>query len=89
MSTDPLEPLAYRASAEPFFLGYALTRAQLDLGLSDLGLARRLGCAVEALAMLRLCRLPRDAGEVAQTAGRFGCEPEALAEVAGVGGKEG
>jgi hypothetical protein len=91
MSNDPLQPLASRASADPFFLGHALTQAQLDLGLSDLGLARRLGCAVEALAMLRLCRLPKDRGEVELIAARFGCDPQALAELAGVGpkGKEG
>jgi hypothetical protein len=50
-------------------------------------LARRLGCAVEALVNLRLCRLPRDAGEAAQIAGRFGCDAEPLAEVAGIGAK--
>jgi hypothetical protein len=71
--------------------GHALADYALAHGLSDLGLTRRLGCAVEALAMLRLCRLPRDAGEVAQIAARFGCDPQALAELAGVEpkGKEG
>jgi hypothetical protein len=69
MSTDPLDDLAHRAAARPFFLGHALADYALAHGLSDLGLARRLGCAVEALAMLRLCRLPRDAGEVAHPTG--------------------
>jgi hypothetical protein len=35
--------------------------------------------------MLRLCRLPRDRGEVAQSAGRFGCDAEALTVLAGMG----
>jgi hypothetical protein len=39
--------------------------------------------------MLRLCRLPRDAGEVAQIAARFGCDAGALADLAGVEDKEG
>jgi hypothetical protein len=52
---------------------------------ANLGLARRLGYAVEALSDLRLCRMPRDAGAVAQIAGRFACDPQALAELAGVG----
>jgi hypothetical protein len=69
---------AFRASAEPFFLGHALADYALAHGLSDLGLARRLNCPVEALALLRLCRLPRDAGEVAQIAGRFACDAGAL-----------
>jgi hypothetical protein len=63
-----------------------LAEAQVN-GLSDLGLAGRLGCAVEVLTDLRLCRLPQDAGEVAQIAGRFGCNADALAELAGVGAK--
>jgi hypothetical protein len=83
--TDPLDDLARDASAEPFFLGHALADYALAHGLGDLGLARRLGCAVEVLPMLLLCRMPRDAGEVAQIACRFGCDPRALAEVAGVG----
>lgn len=49
MSTNPLDQLAGRVSANPRFLADALDRAQLDLGLSDLGLARRVGCAVEVL----------------------------------------
>jgi hypothetical protein len=73
---------AFGQEASSLLADYALAH-----GLSDLGLARRLGCPVEALAMLRLCRLPRDAGEVAQVAGRFGCDAEALAELAGVGAK--
>jgi hypothetical protein len=35
----------------------------------------------------QLCRMPRDAGEVAQIATPFGCDPQALAELAGVGAK--
>jgi hypothetical protein len=34
--------------------------------------------------MLRLCRRPFDRGEVEVIAQRFGCDPQALAEVAGV-----
>jgi hypothetical protein len=81
----PATPAHYRASADTYFLGHALTGAQLDLGLSDLSLSQRLGCPVETLAMLRLCRLPRDAGEVGQIAARCGCDPQALAELAEVG----
>jgi hypothetical protein len=53
--SDPLDGLAYRASAEPFFLGHALTRAQLDLGLSDGGTEPRRGGADRRLTP----RLPR------------------------------
>ena len=83
MNPDPLASLAFRVQADPRFLGHALAEHALRHGLRDLGLAQRLGCAVEVLTDLRLCRMPRDLAEVAQIAGRFGCVVGALAEVAG------
>ena len=67
--TDPLDALARRVADDPFFLGSALARHAESHGLDDAGLAAALGCSVETLAMLRLCRLPAAAGPVVSYAG--------------------
>jgi hypothetical protein len=87
--SDPLEDLAWRATAEPVFLGARLAAYQVEHGLSDLGLARELGCTAEALTMLRLCRAPREGADGAEdlrrVAERFGCDPARLAAALGLG----
>jgi hypothetical protein len=55
---DPLDRLARRAAAEPFFLAGRLADHQAAHDLSDLDLAAELHCTPEALTMLRLCRAP-------------------------------
>jgi hypothetical protein len=65
-------------TAEPFFLGSRLAAYQLACSLSDLGLAGELGCSLEDLTMLRLCRAPRQGvagvADVRVPAERFGCD---------------
>jgi hypothetical protein len=83
--TDPLAALAKRAEREPFFLASVLTAYAHSERLDDAGLAAALGCRVEELTMIRLCRAPRtDGGEfwedVTAVAARFGIDPGRLAE---------
>jgi hypothetical protein len=83
---DPLVVLAQRAETEPFFLAWLLAAYAHSEGLDDPGLAATLGCPVEDLVMLRLCRAPRaDAREfwedLTHIAGHFGIEPGRLAGV--------
>jgi len=66
---DPLDALAARVSADPFFLGSALAAYQRRHGLDDDGLAAVLGCAPDVLTQLRLCRRP-GAAEPGRTAER-------------------
>jgi hypothetical protein len=81
--SDPLDYLARRAAAEPFFLARRLAAHQQARGLSDLDLAAELHCTAEALTMVRLCRAPREgadgAEDVRRVAERFGCDPARLA----------
>ncbi len=85
--TTPLDRMAKRAEGDPFFLAslLALYAASEDLG--DAGLAVALGCPVETLTDLRLCRAPRPdpdgfRQDVAAVAGRFGVDVDRLAEIA-------
>jgi hypothetical protein len=83
---DPLEALAARAAAEPFFLASVLAAYAQSEGLDDAGLAAALGCPPGELAMLRLCRAPSAAAEdfwedVRRIAERFGLDAHRLAEV--------
>jgi hypothetical protein len=86
--SDPLDWLARRAAAEPFFLACRLAAYQAQRGLSDLELADELRCTREALTMVRLCRAPRNGAEgvedVRCMAERFGCDAGRLAPVLGV-----
>lgn len=88
MSTFPLARLAEKASADDFFLGRRLAAFAAREQLSEEALAARLGCAVEALAQVRLCRAPRVdtsaafRADVAAIAGKFGLNFPALAEAA-------
>jgi hypothetical protein len=82
---DPLHALAERAEEEPFFLAAVLAAYARSEALTAPGLAVALGCRVEDLVMIRLCRVPRtEPGEfwedVQAIAERFGIDPERLGE---------
>ena len=84
--TDPLAALAAKAAGDPFFLGFALAEYARAEGLTDDRLAAHLGCPVENLTMLRLCRAPRPdpdgfRADIERAAGRFGADPGRLAAV--------
>jgi hypothetical protein len=86
--SEPLDALAARAAADPFFLGAVLATYQRRPALDDAALAALLGCAPAALAELRLCRRPgaaapgRTAAEdLAEIAGRFGLNAAALGRI--------
>lgn len=61
--SDALVYMAQRVSNDPFFLACPLAEYARSERLDDAALAVRLGCRVEDLSRLRLCRAPR-AGEV-------------------------
>src|SRR6266516_2521566 len=82
---DPLDTLAARAAGEPFFLAWLLAAYADSEGLDDAGLAAVLGCPVQELAMLRLCRAPRPEPregweDITCIADRFGLDPQRLAD---------
>lgn len=82
-----LAHLARRVSDAPDFLACALAEYARSERLEDAGLAARLGCPVEILTHLRLCRMPRTEPphfwqDVEQIAKRFSVNTEALADVA-------
>ncbi len=80
--SDHLRDLANRVEADPFFSAYRLAEYALAHGgLSDVGLAARLGCPVETLVNLRLCRAPRNDADVLTIARRFGLDPVRLTQV--------
>jgi hypothetical protein len=83
--TDPLVSLAAFVADRPFFLASLLGPFAHSERLDDISLARRLGCVVEQLPMLRLCRAPRSdpAGfreDMAAIAGHFRLDEMALRE---------
>ncbi len=81
-----INELASRVQSDPFFLASALADYARSEGLDERGLARRLGCPLETLGPLGLCRRPRpepvlfrqDTGRITS---RFGVKAEVLAEV--------
>ena len=87
--SEALDHLAARVAADPFFLAHPLAEFARSERLDDPALAAHLGCRVEDLTMLRLCRAPTDSAEfradVAAVAGRFGIDPTALAEAVRLG----
>lgn len=80
----PLESLAVRASADPFFLGHRLARVCEARCIDDGTLCRLLGCGPGVLATLRLCRQPADRGECDRIAGRLGVSADTLAGLLGL-----
>jgi hypothetical protein len=88
MSPDdnPLENLARRAAADPYFLASGLAGYQDRHDLDDAGLAAFLGCSLDVLPRLALCRMPSadDAQRAADLAGiatHFGLSLSALRTV--------
>lgn len=84
--SNPLEPLARHVMDDPFFLAPVLAAYARSEGLDDAGLAAALGCPLDKLAALRLCRAPRAKPrafreDVAEIAGHFGLDAERLTEV--------
>ena len=82
-----LEHLAQRVAVAPDFFACALSAFARSEGLEDSGLAGRLGCSVEILTHLRLCRMPRAQAplfwqDVETIAQRFSLNAEVVAEVA-------
>ncbi|MDB5308365.1 MAG: hypothetical protein JWO38_2567 [Gemmataceae bacterium] len=82
--SDALRHLATRVTADPFFLAHPLAEFARSEGLDDPGLAARLGCRIEDLTLLRLCRAPRPEpkefrADLAAVAARFGLDSGALA----------
>jgi hypothetical protein len=83
--TNRIEALARRVQRDPFFLASALVDYAQSEGLNDQDLANRLGCSLEILSPLGLCRRPRRKPElfrqdVNQITTRFGIKIEILAE---------
>jgi len=80
-----LASLIRRVEADPFFLAFTLRAYAESEGLADRELAEQLGCPVEALDAVRLCRRPRpDAGfrqDVTRIAERFGLRVGELARI--------
>jgi hypothetical protein len=71
----------------PDFFACALAEYAHSEQLEDAALAVRLGCSVEALTHLRLCRMPRGQAplfwqDVERIAARFSVGAEVLAEIA-------
>ena len=80
-----LERLSRRVDGDPFFLASVLAAYTQAESLDEAGLASALGCPVETLASLRLCRRPRAdsqfRGDVEAIADRFGVDALSLAEI--------
>jgi hypothetical protein len=84
--TSALDALARRVEGDPFFLAALLRVYATSEGLDDAALASALGCRVEVLTGLRLCRAPRGEGEgfradVARIAGHFSLDEARLVGV--------
>lgn len=85
MTTKRVAALARRIEGDDFFLASALADYARTEHLDEQGLAGALGCLVEDLVSLRLCRRPRPQpesfrGEVDRIASRFGARANILAE---------
>ncbi|HSH83149.1 MAG TPA: hypothetical protein VLA19_31845 [Herpetosiphonaceae bacterium] len=75
---------ADRARSEPGFLGAVLVEYETRFGLDDTALAAQLGCEIEQLARLALCRPPRAdrfRSDLELIASRIGLDPLPLARV--------
>lgn len=81
-----LTHLAQRLANAPDFLASAMAEYARSERLDEAGLAALLGCSVETLTHLRLCRMPRAQAplfwqDVEQIAHRFAVSAEVVAEV--------
>lgn len=77
----PFRRLADRASDDPFFLGYHLRQFATRRLWTHAALAAWLGCPVEQLAHLSLCRTPETDADFAEIASVMGVRAEGLREV--------
>lgn len=76
-----LERLAKRVEDDPFFLGCILKQYARSEDLDDAATAKSLGCTLETLTMLRLCRAPdasQLAADVDEIASKFEVDRTAL-----------
>lgn len=55
-----IESLSRRVESDPFFLASSLASYAHSEGLTDADLANQLGCDLERLSRIRLCRRPRE-----------------------------
>jgi hypothetical protein len=83
MATDLVAHGAARAADRRFFLASAIAAFQGFRQLDDGGLAQYLGCPVDTLTLLRLCRRPDVEAQhlqqdVSRISERFGVDPIAL-----------
>lgn len=79
--SNHLEHLAKRVEDDPFFLGCVLRQYARSEDFDDAAMAKALGCTLETLTMLRLCRSPdtsRLAADVEEIASRFEVDRTAL-----------
>jgi hypothetical protein len=88
--SEALDHLAGRVKDDPFFLAHPLAEYARSAGLDDARLAAALGCRLEDLTALRLCRAPggdpaQFRSDVGAIAGRFGLAPAKLAEAVRLG----
>lgn len=86
MSEQRIDGFAWRVRRDPYFLASAMEDYAGSEGLDGAGLASALGCRVEELGPLGLCRRPRPgrewfADDVRRIAGRFRLAEDRLAEV--------
>jgi hypothetical protein len=84
--TSGIDGFARRLRHDPYFLASAMEDYAGSEGLDGEGLAVALGCGVEELGSLGLCRRPRTepenfADDVRRIASRFGLSEDRLAEV--------
>lgn len=70
-----------RASEHTFFLAARLVAYQQHHELTDQQLADVLGCSLENLTRLRLCRVPETSEELAQVAARGQVDVQKLASI--------
>jgi hypothetical protein len=80
---DPLHRLAADAEADAFFLGGLLAAFARSEDMDDAALAVHLGCPVDQLSRLKLCRAPRAEldlmrQDLDRIAGHFGLSEPAL-----------
>ncbi|MBI1917673.1 MAG: hypothetical protein HYS12_23505 [Planctomycetes bacterium] len=85
LNKNPLDALGVRVSSNPFFFASMLAAYQERHGLDDDGLAALLGCSLDVLTDLRLCRRPGAAAprwtveeDIARIAGHFSIDAAAL-----------
>jgi hypothetical protein len=87
---EPLENLTVRLEADPFFVACSLRVFAQSKRFDDSQLAQWLGCPVQTLIPLRLCRAPspeskRFKQEIARIAAVYELDPSKLADAVRAG----